>query len=228
LVRTPSNDGPSASVDHAPDGSARVLMPPYIEQQGFLEEDLVTQIITHVAASESEFVPTGISFESHNVNPSVRSSACLPGIRNLRKLLKAKILAIVPSLITALRVTPFEPSGVEIELVAHGDGGFYKPHIDTFTGKDEKISKQRLLSAVYYFHTEPKAYSGGELRLHAFGSADKENAFVDIKPTRNTLIAFPSWASHEVRPVKCSSKRFMDSRFSINMWVKRDRLEART
>jgi SM-20-related protein len=30
---------------------------------------------------------------------------------------------------------------------------------------------------------------------------------------------FPSWVLHEVRPVSCPSKRFVDSRFAINCWL---------
>ena len=63
------------------------------------------------------------------------------------------------------------PPGLETELVAHGDGAFYTRHIDTHTAHDDDdVNQIRLLSGVYYFHAEPKAFTGGALRLHAIGA----------------------------------------------------------
>ena len=60
-----------------------------------------------------------------------------------------------------------------------------------------------MVSGVYHFHREPKALSGGGLRLHRFGATLK--------------------APHEVRPVACPSMAFADSRFSVNCWIYRPR-----
>jgi Rps23 Pro-64 3,4-dihydroxylase Tpa1-like proline 4-hydroxylase len=76
-----------------------------------------------------------------------------------------------------------------------------------------------VISAVYYFHTLPKAFSGGALRLHSLAASGKLGTFVDVEPDCDTLIFFPSWFPHEVLPVHCPSGRFMDSRFAINCWV---------
>jgi Rps23 Pro-64 3,4-dihydroxylase Tpa1-like proline 4-hydroxylase len=122
-------------------------------------------------------------------------------------------------LIAQLRVSTFEMAGIEIQLVAHGDGAFYKPHIDTRTGPESDLSTVRVLSGVYYFHAEPKAFSGGALRLYDFAFGAHEPRFVDIEPERNTFVAFPSWARHEVLPVSCPTRQFIDSRFAVNCWV---------
>ena len=84
-----------------------------------------------------------------------------------------------------------------------------------------------VLSGVYYFNAEPKAFTGGALRLHAIGGKNGEN-FVDIEPVRNGLLVFPAWAPHEVLPVSCPSKRFINSRFAINCWVWYKRTDAST
>ena len=76
----------------------------------------------------------------------------------------------------------------------------------------------RVLSGVYYYNAEPKAFSGGALRLYAIGDADKA-PYVDIEPAGNSLLVFPSWAPHEVMPVSCPSKRFADSRFTVTCMV---------
>jgi Rps23 Pro-64 3,4-dihydroxylase Tpa1-like proline 4-hydroxylase len=103
--------------------------------------------------------------------------------------------------------------------VAHGDGAFFTRHFDTIRANDSDQKRIRVLSGVYYFNAEPKAFTGGALRLHAIGGKEGEN-FVDIEPARNSLVVFLSWAPHEVLPVSCPSKRFIDSRFAINYWVR--------
>ena len=113
-------------------------------------------------------------------------------------------------------LTAFEVSQVELELMAHGDGAFYKRHLDTQTGGDAR--SRRLVSGVYYFNHRPKAFSGGALRLYAIGDDDR---FIVIEPVHNSLLVFPSWAPHEVMPVSCPSKAFVDSRFAVNCWLRR-------
>jgi SM-20-related protein len=113
-------------------------------------------------------------------------------------------------------------SKFETEVVAHGDGGRFSRHIDTLTGKsrtDQTDRGSRAVSAVYYFYKEPKRFTGGELRLYPFGSTDGGHSYVDIIPEQNSLVVFPSFASHEVLLVKSSSNQFEDQRFSVNCWL---------
>ena len=80
-----------------------------------------------------------------------------------------------------------------------------------------------MISAVYYFHVEPKGFTGGELRLYRYGApaetlGKEPGNHVDIAPINNSLVAFPSWALHEVRPVQCPSDEFREYRFAVNCW----------
>lgn len=196
----------------------RSLMPPYVVLRDFLDEATVAGLLEHALSRQADFAPTRLG--SKAVDPSIRVSTSLRELGGYRPILKTKILGLVPSLIAQLQVTPFNEPKLETELVAHGDGAFYKRHIDTRTAHDEDVNHIRVLSGVYYFHAEPKAFSGGALRLYAIGGRPDED-FTDIEPVRNSLLVFPSWAPHEVRPTSCPSKRFMDSRFAINCWVRR-------
>ena len=83
--------------------------------------------------------------------------------------------------------------------------------------------KDRIISAVYYFHCMPKGFSGGDLRLYRLGAdplgeGKEPGNHVDIEPVRNSMVAFPSWIMHEVRPVSCPSGDFRDYRFAVNCW----------
>lgn len=164
--------------------------------------------------------------DGRHVSPNVRSSRVLPlrGLAPWRPALTERFTALLPMICRDLGTKPFERPelDLELELAAHGDGDFYSCHRDN--GVNDK-TRSRVLSVVYYFNTEPAGFSGGALRLHAMRH-DVANA-VEILPRHNRLVAFPSWAPHEVMPISCPSGDFAASRFAINCWVHRvDRAAA--
>jgi Rps23 Pro-64 3,4-dihydroxylase Tpa1-like proline 4-hydroxylase len=135
--------------------------------------------------------------------------------------LRRRFLEALPVLMRQTGASGPDPDIIELELAAHGDGAFYGVHTDLPIGASRQrrdAEPDRVLSAVYYFHSEPKAFSGGELRLF---DVAREN-FVDIEPAQNSLVAFHSWMPHEVRTVSCPSGDFRDFRFAINCWYRRD------
>lgn len=198
--------------------SHRGLIPPYIVLQDFLSEGTVADLLDFALSRQSDFEPTRLRRDS--LEPSNRISSGSRNLGTYREMFKSKMLGLVPELTARLKMPSFDPSAVETEIVAHGDGAFYKRHIDTQTALYQDIDQIRLLSGVYYFNAEPKSFGGGALRLYAIGDAAAED-FVDIEPLRNSFLVFPSWAPHEVTTVTCPSKRFIDSRFAINCWVHR-------
>lgn len=99
---------------------------------------------------------------------------------------------------------------------------FYLTYFPEFS---ELMSATRVLTYVYYFHREPKSFTGGELVIY---DSKSENGYLVaakshkvIQPTNNTIIFFPSQCMHEVLPVSCPSEYFADSRFTINGWLRR-------
>ncbi len=139
----------------------------------------------------------------------------------IAELLKRRLREAAPRWTASLRSTPFETSEVELELAAHNDGAHFTLHSDTYAS-DEVARGDRMLSAVYYFHRQPKGFDGGALRLHRLG-ASPGDAGLDIAPDDNSLVVFPSWGPHEVMPVGCASRAFEDSRFAVNCWLYRAR-----
>lgn len=202
-------------------GSARAIMPPHLVLHEFLDADTVAGLLAFALAHESAFAPTKTGRSTQGkVDPRVRISIGTRELGPFKPLFAGKMLGLVPNLVARLGMTTIESPFVELELVAHNDGAFFRHHIDTQTHDDWK--SLRVLSGVYYFHRSPKTFSGGALRLYAIGDPARAT-FVDIEPTHNTLLVFPSWAPHEVRPVSCPSNQFADSRFAINCWVHRAR-----
>jgi hypothetical protein len=51
--------------------------------------------------------------------------------------------------------------------------------------QDNKFVVRRVITAVYYFHRLPKAFSGGVLRIYPLAGSKNSTAFVDIEPTND-------------------------------------------
>ena len=187
----------------------------------FFAEEVPDALLRYAASNESRFYETGIKARlTHDT--SIRKSLAIRDLGPFRDRFEESYRALLPRLIASLSVGRFILSTLVLELVAHCDGAFYRRHIDTFTGEDAPGPgyRQRVISGVYYFHSQPKRFSGGELYLYPLAADASE--FVAIQPEHNSLVVFPSWAAHEVRPVSCPSGQFADSRFAVNCWFCRE------
>ncbi len=197
--------------------------PPHCRVRHFLGDALVERLLAHAGQRAGDFETTRL--HEGKLDRSIRASHMLRDFGDLRAEVEARFLGVLDTALRELGSPPIRLAGLELELVQHGDGAFYSEHIDTATDRPGSATV-RALAGVYYFHRMPKGFSGGELRLLAMGRAsDGHRAFTDIAPDYDTLLLFPAWAPHEVRPVSCPSGAFLDSRFAINCWY-RHRWEA--
>jgi Rps23 Pro-64 3,4-dihydroxylase Tpa1-like proline 4-hydroxylase len=218
------DNAPMSDVDEAaPPRRARSYMPPFRVLPGFLAPAETAQLLDYAAANEAAFRATKVGVAGKGrVDPSFRISRACSEVGETGPLLARKLKQIGPDLTAALKVTPFEVSRVELQLVAHGDGAYYRRHIDTQTAVD--VENVRVLSGVFYLNRQPRGFAGGALRLYAIGG--DEIRFVDVEPAHNSLVVFPAWAPHEVMPVSCPSGAFMDSRFAVNCWLHKRRIDG--
>jgi Rps23 Pro-64 3,4-dihydroxylase Tpa1-like proline 4-hydroxylase len=193
-------------------------IPPYAVIRDWLGKEMVERLLQFAQSNERAFEDTQITDkEDSQVDLKRRVSKKL-SLGSLKPEVKAKVTDLLPVMFERLGIKQFVPSKIEVELVAHGDGAFFLRHIDTLTHHE---GRHRIISAVYYFHALPKAFSGGYLRLHSPAATGQQCTFVDIAPDYDTLVFFPSFFPHQVLPVKCTSRRFLDSRFAINIWIHR-------
>ena len=73
------------------------------------------------------------------------------------------------------------------------DGGFYVKHEDN----GPYGIRTKLVSFAYYFHRQPRPFSGGELLLY---DADAVT-FARIEPQHNSIVFFPAGCVHEIATV---------------------------
>jgi Rps23 Pro-64 3,4-dihydroxylase Tpa1-like proline 4-hydroxylase len=199
-------------------------MPPWHQYRDFLPPEELAGLLEFTLDSREKFIPSALA--GGVIDPERRVSERLVTLGPVRAIIEERLRALFPDMVERTGVRPFEPEFVELEIAAHGDGAFFHRHRDIPVGPgraplggDRSGSQDRLLSAVLYFYREPKAFSGGALRLYRIGGdVEAEEDRVEIEPLQNSLLVFPSWATHEVCRVSCPGNRFEDHRFAVNAW----------
>ncbi|MEZ5695196.1 MAG: 2OG-Fe(II) oxygenase [Sphingomonadaceae bacterium] len=200
---------------------AKALYPKFAVLDGFLPAEEAQSLLDFALAQRDCFAPTavireGSTSEDHAYRRSLRFNGHL---NDKADALDDALRAALPDLLAATGLAPFPLAAIEMDLTAHGDGAYFRQHTDTLAYGDSPAG-DRLLTAVYYFHAEPAAFSAGELLLHPYrGEAEP----IRLEPRHNRLVAFPSIAPHEVNPVSLPGDRFDDMRFAINCWMLRQR-----
>ena len=204
--------------------AARGRMPPLHIYPDFLASGDHQALLAWALSHEASFAPSRLDGDVYNAERRSSVSLSKSAGKAWRGALEARIDALAPRLFADAGVAPFAIVK-ELEMVAYQDGSRFKPHIDVLTGATRHARRDRVLSGVYYFHREPRGFSGGALRLFAFG-AEGDDVYVDVPPEQNSFVLFPSWVRHEVREVSCPSGQFADSRFAVNCWLCRAREAA--
>lgn len=190
----------------------------------FLAKRELHALTKYVMEHEPDFTPsTVIPHEGpeSSTDLSYRKSSVLYNLGEYTSLIQDRLLTLLPEVLAAFKRDAFPISQFDIQLTASNDGDFFKVHQDN---SSEEIN-HREISFVYYFHSEPKAFTGGQLKLynsqdHAVEHSKKTTAQT-ITPRQNTVVLFPSYLDHEVLPVRCPSRKFVNSRFTVNGWIMR-------
>jgi len=197
----------------------KVLLPEVAVIDTALRTGFANAILGHALASEADFRPATVSEKLPRIDLTARIALhCKTGLGPHDEEFRSLMMSRFAELCSLSGTTPFDVKNLEIELVAHRDGHFYRRHIDTQTGGNGGFAKSpRLLSCVLYLSREPQAFSGGDIRVFALlGEGERR-----ISPRHNRLIAFSSIAPHEVTPISVPRDAFADARFSVNCWFHR-------
>src|SRR5688572_17788295 len=110
-------------------------------------------------------------------------------LRPVLQFIEREVRARLPYAIAHLGIPEFEVSHMEIQLTGHNDGEYYHWHTDS--GTEE--TRSRVVTFVYYFHSRPRQFSGGELVLYDEAGGE------EIEPVHDRLVMFDSRKKHEVK-----------------------------
>ncbi|MCK0129401.1 2OG-Fe(II) oxygenase [Erythrobacter sp. F6033] len=198
--------------------SVTARLPRHHVETDFLSPSEHAALLEDSLAHETDYAPSQITenrdgrIEGGIVNTGTRRSGQRKIDPVFKEIFKRRIRACEARIADAIGV-PFPAAHrFEIEAVHNGDGAFFSRHIDTVRGEAGRF---RVISAVYYYCTQPKRFQGGELELYSLDQTQS----VRVEPQNNTMLFFPSIFFHEVLPIAVPSQDFEAGRFSVNCWI---------
>ena len=193
----------------------RTIRHPVVIVDGLLGDAEWSPLLARVLASEAQFQPSA----THDARADYRHSLVLNPPPDLVEPVVRRVRSLTPDVLPELRVQPITVGVVEAQVTASIDGSFFGVHTDA----DRQKVPKRYLTYVYYFNRQPKAFSGGELRVYddvlRNGKLARGETFQVIEPLHNRLVLFWARSMHEVMPVRMPSGAFGDARFTVNGWV---------
>lgn len=192
--------------------------------EGFMGADFTKRALRFVTDHVDEFRSSEVTKpdEQRAYDSNMRRSWVLDRpMGELRDQFEAAIHAARPGLFRQLGVPALDDPVLDISVSMHRDGDYFRLHQDVASGKMRRHAKEdRIVSTVYYFHAEPRAFEGGGLKLYSpFGRGEHTT----IVPASDSLVAFQSFVPHEVEPVSLPGDNPAEARFSINCWICRAR-----
>ena len=194
---------------------------PVIIVDDFVGKAAAEQLLQYAIAQESAFRPSKVVHGDLGIiDGSRRVSKVNSYLDPVMPLIEPAIRRAVDEAIPKLGLVNVDSYFLEPELAWCGDGGFFKLHADTL--HRDRFKNQRVMTTVYYFYKQPKAFTGGELCLYGLGADENSSAQQEIEPRCDRAVFFPAWFPHEVLPVHCSSGAFEDGRFAISCWVRKN------
>jgi hypothetical protein len=191
---------------------------PFVVTDGHLPSDQHEEIL-HLACEHIASMHPARVGDDHRVDVVARSSWRL--LHNTLELklpwFAGHIKSRLESVVRQLGMRDFDCGEIELQMIAHLSGGFYKIHRDN--SGDSMCG--RTISFSYYFYRQPKSFSGGDLLLYdtdldtgKFGAT-----FTRIVPDDNRIVFFPSSFCHQVTTVRIVKPDATFGRFALTGWV---------
>ncbi len=149
------------------------------------------------------------------VDPNIRVALFVQGDTAFHALIREWFLGAIEKqhLVERLGIEPITGGQEEIGAIAYASGGKYALHRDS----DPRVAaSSRQMTAIWFVHDAPKAFTGGDLLLH--DEPPQGQGFTRIVPERNSAIFFPSKYLHEVTPVESSVEDVLSGRVIVNAW----------
>jgi Rps23 Pro-64 3,4-dihydroxylase Tpa1-like proline 4-hydroxylase len=147
------------------------------------------------------------------VDDSHRKSLTLFNRKLVKSLSETLIKVVATShleILEYLKIKPFKVARTQVDCVTYQDGDHFEQHTDFVP----LAIFPRRYTWVYYYHKEPRRFSGGQLVFFKQGRPIEE-----VSPKAGTLIAFATDISHAVKTVRVPSGEFADSRFTMTGFV---------
>lgn len=200
----------------------QILPPRYLCIDELLGKEEHARLLAYALSREADFGSSSVidAAGKFTVDEQFRRSATLHELEEVWALFEAPLRRLLPLVRRELGITWFPLGRIECQMAAHRQGDFFCRHNDD----GDALVADRRVTCVYYFHGQPKRFSGGDLKLYdrlvRGGRVEVGPGHVVVVPEDNTAVFFASSTPHEVCPVSQASADFAASRFSITVWFR--------
>ncbi len=196
---------------------AEFLPVPYIRRFDFLTQMQLQQVWSFFDENQDEFVDSRVGAINSPIMDKDKRMSQLLGkgkCRVLHAMIQPLLQPVLDQAYRLFGITPPEHGKLTLQMTSHANAEFYRIH------SDSGPQFARLLSYIYYFHTEPKYFTGGELQLYdsCINEDTYSSKFTSIVPLHNSLIVFPSEYYHQVCTVHLTSQDRRNGRNTLNGW----------
>ncbi len=157
----------------------------------FLSEDQRIPLIDFFSEAQKNFQPAKIGHtQMEKRMPEIRSDMTF-WLDKERDIRIRYFFEIIEQFMDRVKMELFlSLQGYEFHFALYPPGGFYKPHLDQFDARSN-----RMISFILYLNEDWQPGDGGELRIH------KNEHHIDIAPIMNRAVIFRSdCVLHEVLP----------------------------
>ena len=207
--------------------SAEMQPVPFIRREDILNTKEQQQVWACIAQHQTEFKPSKVvsgNLDARKSQLMDLTDASL--LRAIKSWFLPKVADVITTQLGYFAMPDLIFGKKELQLTLHGNQHYFKTHTDVsnknYSDKPESEDtaiKSRKISFVYYLHSIPKMFTGGDL---LFDTHLAENSYskthTRIMPQHNNLILFPSQYYHQVTPVSCAATDIMQGRFTLNGW----------
>ena len=201
-----------------------ISSPEFLQMEDFLSAEEYETLLELVTERLARMAPSTVQHPEGEMNAydeSYRRSRVDMDLEDIWPFFEERLLALLPHVRRELGVARFEVGSVERQLTVHGDGDFFSQHTDE---NNPGTNQSRAVTFVFYFNLEPREFEGGALRLYdtedRAGVAHPVETYTEIEPLANSIVFFPSSASHEVMSVSSDAEGPTGLRFTVNGWFR--------
>ena len=187
----------------------------------FLARPELDTLVDWVAERESEFGHSRVVSPAGDgqLDQGHRRSKVLFAMGPLQAVVEQRLMSVFDYVRLGLGLPSFPVGRIEMQITASNDGEYFRAHTDN----SHELLVGRNLTYVYFFHREPARFSGGRLRFYGRDGARATQGgapLVELVPRQNQVVFFPAHHFHEIETISCPSRRFLDSRFTVNGWYR--------
>lgn len=182
----------------------------------FLARPELDDLVGWVLSREAEFDASRVISLAGpgRQSPTHRRSTVLYTPGPFRAIFEQRLMSVLDHVRMRLDSPRIPVREIEMQITGSNDGDYFHAHDDN----GHQSVANRKLTYVYFFHREPIPFSGGRLRI--YGDSRSESSVIEVEPAQNQIVFFLPHLPHEIEMVHCSSRRFADSRFTVNGWYK--------